>query len=57
MNAAPSIETSIEPHTPLWISRVAFPILVALFFLAQASLGFAVYRGNYWLAVPLALVA
>jgi fatty acid desaturase len=30
-------------------------VLVALFFLSQASLGFAVYRGNYWVAVLLVL--
>jgi fatty acid desaturase len=57
MNATPTIEPSIEPHTPPWLSRAAFPVLVALFFLAQASLGFAVYRANYWLAVPLVLIS
>ena len=57
MNATPTIETSIEPHAPHWLSRAAFPVLVALFFLTQASLGFAVYRANYWLAVPLVLVS
>jgi hypothetical protein len=49
MNATPTIETSIEPHAH-WLSRP--PVLTALFFLTQASLGFAVYRANYWLAVP-----
>ena len=57
MNATPTIETSIEPHAPHWISRSAFQVLVALFFLTQASLGFAVYRANYWLAVPLVLIS
>ena len=53
MNATPTRETSIEPHAPHWISRSAFQVLVVLLFLTQALLGFAVYRANYWLAVPL----
>jgi fatty acid desaturase len=57
MNAAPTIETSIEPHEPHWISRAAFQALVVLFFLTQVSLGFAVYHANYWLAVPLVLIS
>ena len=28
MNATPTIETSIEPHAPHWVSRAAFPVLV-----------------------------
>ena len=51
MNPTPTV----EPHEPHWISRVAFPVIAALFFIAQVSLGFAVYRGNYWFAMPLAL--
>lgn len=50
-------EASVEPHEPHWLSRVAFPILVGLFFLTQASLAFAVYRANYWLAAALVLVS
>jgi fatty acid desaturase len=50
-------EASVEPHDPHWLNRVAFPILVGLFFLTQASLGFAVYHANYWLAAPLVLVS
>ena len=57
MNAMPPIETSIEPHAPHWISRGAFQMLAVLFYLTQASLGFAVYRANYWLAVPLVLIS
>src|SRR5687768_15556733 len=55
MNA--TIETPIPPHAPHWLSRAAFPVLVGLFFLTQASLGFAVYHANYWLAVPLVLIS
>jgi len=57
MNNTPTIDAPIEPHEPHWISRAAFPVLVALFFATQASLGFAVYRANYWLAVPLVLAS
>src|SRR5262245_4730202 len=57
MNATPTIETSIEPHASHWLSRAAFPVLAALFFIAQATMGFAVYRANYWLAAPLALIS
>ena len=55
MNATPTLEPPIEPHAPHWLSRAAFPVLSGLFFLTQASLGFAVYRANYWLAAPLVL--
>jgi fatty acid desaturase len=56
MSAKPTIE-SIEPHEPHWVSRAAFPVLTVIFFVTQAALGFAVYRGIYWLAVPLVLVS
>src|SRR5215510_6268598 len=57
MIAKPTIESSIGLHEPHWVSRAAFPMLVVLFFLTQASLGFAVYRANYWLAAPLVLIS
>ena len=56
MNATPTSPT-IEPHEPHWVSRAAFPVVMALFFLTQVSLGFAVYCEFYWLAVPLVLVS
>jgi fatty acid desaturase len=57
MNALPTIDASIEPHGPHWLSRAAFPMLVALFFLTQASLGWAISRANYWLAAALVLIS
>src|SRR5215467_13301926 len=57
MNATPAIETSIEPFALHWLSRAAFQVLIVLFFLTQVSLGFAVYRANYWLATLLVLVS
>ncbi len=46
-----------ETHEPHWVSRAAFPFLAATFFITQAALAVAVYRANYWLAVPLVLVS
>jgi fatty acid desaturase len=57
MNASPTIEPLIEPHAPHWLSCAAFPVLVVLFFLTQASMGFAVYHANYWLAAALVLIS
>src|SRR5437764_14859365 len=57
MNATPPLETLTEPHQPHWVSRTAFPVLVAIFFLNQAALGTALYLGSRWLAVPLMLIA
>ena len=57
MNATPTTETTIEPHEPHWLSRAAFQLLIVIFFVTQAALGFAVYRGFYWLAVPLVLIS
>lgn len=57
MTETPTAEHKIEPHEPHWITRIAFPILAGLFFVSQVSVGFAVYHGNYWLAVPLVLIS
>lgn len=57
MNVPPTMETSIEPHEPHWVSRGAFPVLVLLFLLTQASLGFAVHRETYWIAAPLVVIS
>lgn len=46
-----------EPHEPHWISRAAFPILALTLALTLAALATALYHDNYWLAVPLVLVA
>jgi len=56
MNTSPAI-SSIEPHEPHWISRVAFPILAVLFLISQTALGFSVYYNNYWLIAPLVLTS
>jgi fatty acid desaturase len=57
MNTTPTTEKLLEPPSPHWVSRAAFPILAAVFFLNQAALGAAVYLGSIWIVVPLALTA
>ncbi len=46
-----------ESEQPHWVSRAAFPVVVAMFFLNQVFLATAVYHGYIWLAVLLALTA
>lgn len=39
-----------------WVSRAAFPIIVASQAACQVALGFAVYHNWIWLAIPLAIL-
>jgi fatty acid desaturase len=55
MKTIPLTENLLEAPRPHWVSRAAFPILTALFFLNQGALGVAVYFGLFWLAVLLVL--
>ena len=57
MNTTSTTEDMTEPEEPHWLSRAAFQLLIIIFFVTQAALGFAVYRGFYWLAVPLVLIS
>ena len=57
MNTTPSTDNLVEPPPPHWVSRAAFPILAAIFFLNQAALGTSLYLGYFWLSVPLVLTA
>src|SRR5271165_3964453 len=57
MNITPPTEDLLEPPQPHWVSRAAFPILAAIFFLNQAALGAALYCNSIWLCVPLILTA
>jgi fatty acid desaturase len=57
MSDATIPETMIEPHEPHWVSRAAFPVLVAIFGVTQAALFVSVRHHNYWLAVPLVLMS
>jgi fatty acid desaturase len=49
--------TEAEPHEPHWISRAAFPILSGSLLLTFGLLTLALHAGNYWLMVPLTLIA
>ncbi len=55
MNTTPPTENLLEPPPTHWVSRAAFPILAAVFFLNQAALGTALYLGSVWFSVPLVL--
>jgi fatty acid desaturase len=57
MSTTTYIEEPEVERGPHWVSKVAFPVVSALFFISQGLLGYAVYLNNYWLAVPLALIA
>ncbi len=57
MTEASSTDSFAEAHPPHWASRSAFQIIVFALAFTQAALAFAVYRGWFWLAVPLVLVA
>lgn len=45
-----------DTHTH-WVSRVAFSLIAAALVVTQVALGFAVYQGWIWVAVPLVLLA
>jgi fatty acid desaturase len=55
MSTTPSTGTLIEQEQPPWVSRAAFPLLVAILCVNEAALGIAVYLGWIWLAVLLML--
>jgi fatty acid desaturase len=57
MNSIPLTEKSFEPYQPHWVSRAAFPVLVATFAFTQLMLAISLYLRFFWLAVPLMLVA
>jgi len=45
-----------EPPPTHWVSRVAFQLIVLAQIVTQIAMGFAVYHGWYWLALPLAFL-
>ena len=55
MHAPLQTEEAVETPNPHWVSRAAFQVVALTFFANQALLGFAVYRGWYWLAALLLL--
>jgi fatty acid desaturase len=57
MNSEAQKDPLLEPRPAHWVSRAAFPVLVAVFFLNQAALGITLYLGLIWLVLPLSLIA
>jgi fatty acid desaturase len=57
MNTTSPTENVAETAQPHWVSRAAFPILTAIFFLNQAALGASLYFGSWWFSIPLVLSA
>src|ERR1700737_1374080 len=51
-------EDSIEPPQPHWVSRLAFHVVIVLFFFTEIVLAAVLRSGSsVWLAVPLVLLA
>ncbi|MDB6075426.1 MAG: fatty acid desaturase, partial [Verrucomicrobiaceae bacterium] len=57
MNVPSTAELTAEPHEPHWVSRSAFQIIVFALTFTNVAMIAALYHNNYWLAVPLALIA
>ncbi len=57
MNVPSTAELITEPHEPHWVSRSAFQIIVFALALTNGAMFAALYHDNYWLVVPIALVA
>jgi fatty acid desaturase len=57
MSTTTSTSSLIEQELPPWVSRVAFPLLVAMLFVNEAALGIAVSLGSIWFSVLLMLSA
>jgi fatty acid desaturase len=55
-NATPEVDLDDHGNTH-WVSRAAFPLIVAGLLISQGGVLFAVSRGWFWLAVPLVLLA
>ena len=56
MSTTPSTDILSEQEQPPWVSRAAFQLLAALYFVSEAALAIAVYAGSIWFAVPLMLI-
>jgi fatty acid desaturase len=57
MSTTPSTEVLSQEERPPWVSRAAFPLLAAIYFVTEAALGWSVYFGLIWLCIPLMLIA
>jgi fatty acid desaturase len=57
MSTTPSTGVLSQQEQPPWVSRAAFPLLVAIYFVTEAALLASVFLGAIWISVPLMLFA
>jgi fatty acid desaturase len=55
MSTTRSTEVLSQAEQPTWVSRAAFPLLTAIYFLTEAALGVSVYLGWFWVSLLLML--
>jgi len=56
MSTTPSTDVLSQEAQPPWVSRAAFPLLAAIYFVTEAALGISVYLGAVWVSVLLMLI-
>ena len=55
MSTTRSTEVLSQAEQPTWVSRAAFPLLTAIYFITEAALGVSVYLGWFWVSLLLML--
>src|ERR1700747_1723526 len=55
MSTTPSTEVLSQQEQPPWVSRAAFPLLVAIYFVTEAALLTSVYPAAIWVSLLLML--
>jgi fatty acid desaturase len=55
MSTTRSTEVLSHVEQPPWVSRAAFPLLTAIYFITEAALGISVYLGWFWASLLLML--
>ena len=55
MSTTRSTEVLSQAEQPTWVSRAAFPLLSAIYFITEAALGVSVYLGWFWVSLLLML--
>src|SRR6202011_3012884 len=55
MSTTRSTEVLSQEEQPTWVSRAAFPLLTAIYFITEAALVISVYLGWFWVSLLLML--
>ena len=55
MSTTRSTEVLSQVEQPTWVSRAAFPLLTAIYFITEVALGISVYLGSFWVSLLLML--